>query len=632
MKHTINYVAMGSLLVWLASPLNAQGDFRVWPYVQHPAPDAMSIIWFSESEHPGRLTYTPHGKTNPITLESLPAKSETLAYSLWEDTVFFAEGAPLPPFKHRIRMEGLEAGTVYDYQVIQSTDTFSSSFRTAPAGNEAIRFVVYADSETEPESTGNFTTWTDPVSGLWRRYLVDQTTGYANNLEVIRSRDPDLVLIAGDLTQHGGEQRDWDEFWRHNTDSSGSQSLAGRVPLLPAPGNHEYYEGNYLDGYNQPGSERAISRYRTYFETPGNQAPDPEHEGRFYTINYGPVSIISLDLCNNGVNGSEEDTNFYLLGESDPGGGHAPDFGEGSNQYIWLENQLRDAQQSSLFTFVIFHHVPYSSGPHAYPPGVGELLDNQSGVPTRLLTPLFLKYGVDAIFCGHDEMWERSEITGLEVRPDSSEVLHTLSVFDVGIGGDGLRGPLEGTNNENQQFLVHDHAPELWEDGILLGGGKHYGHLEVDVRPLDDRTWNAILTPVYVFPFYDSEDSTYGRTFERREYDDQLILSQTLPESTLGKDDSKLPSATRAHPNPFFTQTTIEFLLKEAGHVNLSLWDGRGKQVRLLQKKNYPAGIQKISWDGKNESGSRVAPGLYFYRIESASGEIFWGRIVFAGS
>jgi hypothetical protein len=297
-----------------------------------------------------------------------------------------------------------------------------------------------------------------------------------------------------------------------------------------------------------------------------------------------------------------------------------------------LENQLRDAQQSSLFTFVIFHHVPYSSGPHAYPPGVGELLDNQSGVPTRLLTPLFLKYGVDAIFCGHDEMWERSEITGLEVRPDSSEVLHTLSVFDVGIGGDGLRGPLEGTNNENQQFLVHDHAPELWEDGILLGGGKHYGHLEVDVRPLDDRTWNAILTPVYVFPFYDSEDSTYGRTFERREYDDQLILSQTLPESTLGKDDSKLPSATRAHPNPFFTQTTIEFLLKEAGHVNLSLWDGRGKQVRLLQKKNYPAGIQKISWDGKNESGSRVAPGLYFYRIESASGEIFWGRIVFAGS
>jgi len=27
------------------------------------------------------------------------------------------------------------------------------------------------------------------------------------------------VAIAGDLVQSGGEQRDWDEFWAHNSDA-----------------------------------------------------------------------------------------------------------------------------------------------------------------------------------------------------------------------------------------------------------------------------------------------------------------------------------------------------------------------------------------------------------------------------
>ncbi len=150
---------------------------------------------------------------------------------------------------------------------------------TAPARNDSIRFIVYSDSETEPESTGKYTNWANPDTNISRNYLIDQTAGYRNNLDVIRLRHPDLILIAGDLTQHGGEQRDWDEFWNHNTNANSELSLAGKVPILAAPGNHDYYEGTSLGQYNQPGSERAINRFLTYFESPPNLAPNIEQEG-----------------------------------------------------------------------------------------------------------------------------------------------------------------------------------------------------------------------------------------------------------------------------------------------------------------------------------------------------------------
>lgn len=608
--------------------LHAQENFRVWPYLQNPASDAMSIIWFSESAEPGRLEYRVLASEPYIAEDSQPGISESLAYSTWEDTTFFGGEAPLAPYKHRVRLENLMAGTTYEYRVFQGIDTFQSFFATAPYGIDSIRFIVYGDSETEPESTGNFASWPDPLSGDYRSYLVDQTTGYRNNLEVIRSRRPDLVFIAGDLTQHGGEQRDWDEFWKHNADSSGSISLAGQVPVMAAPGNHDYYEGNYLGGYTQPGSERAIRRYLTYFDPPANHSPNKEQEGRYYHLRYGQVSLISLDLCNNGTNGSDEDTNFYLLGESDPGGGHAPDFGMGSVQYTWMEAQLKEAQEKSIFTFVIFHHVPYSSGPHGFPAGKGDLMDDQSGVATRVLTPLFLKYGVDAVFCGHDEMWERSEVSGIEVLQDGEELDHLLPFFDVGIGGDGLRGPVDNTDNVYQQFLVHRDAPEIWDGNNLIEGGKHYGHLEVDIIPVDGFTHQAILTPVYVLPLYSEEDSAYTG-FERKVYKDQIILTRTFADTTVGKLAlEERFSATRSYPNPFYTQTCIEFWLPEAGKTKVSIWDDQGRLVRILLDRHCMAGSNSLFWEGEDGEGNRVSPGLYLYRIETESGAILSGRMI----
>jgi len=124
-----------------------------------------------------------------------------LSYSTWEEDTYFSGAVPSSPYLHRVRLIKLEASTTYFYTVHQGESTFSASFKTAPNSDQAIRFIVFADGETEPESTGKYTKWPDPITGEDRAYLFDQTTGFANNLEVICTRQLDFVAIAGDLVE-----------------------------------------------------------------------------------------------------------------------------------------------------------------------------------------------------------------------------------------------------------------------------------------------------------------------------------------------------------------------------------------------------------------------------------------------
>ncbi len=518
--------AVAAVLTLMALSTVMAAPFVVRPYLQNPAHDAMTLIWFSAEESPGRVTYAPD-EGSEDTLESEPTLATALGYHPAEVADLAQDARQSAPYKHRVRLEGLEPDTRYTYTVTQGSGEHRSSFRTPPDVNTPLRFIVYSDSETEPESSDEQVGWTDPEGGDDERvYLVNQTVGYRENLRVMAQREPAFVVIAGDLVESGGEQRDWDEFWRHNAGELGM--LASRVPLLPALGNHENYGGpGDFGGYSIPAAVAATEKYRSYFEAPENGAPVPEHEGRYYRTDYGPVTIITLDSSNGRLNGTAVDTNFFLA--SDTEGGIAPDFNPGSPQYAWLEAQLTGARERSKFVFVQFHHTPYSVGPHGLEPGAGEGFDTQSGVPLRVLTPLFMEHRVDAVFSGHDEMFERSVLEQEFEGEDGETTTHAIHFYDVGVGGDGLRGPVEGLENPHQAWLAHSDAPEVYEDVLLTDGGKHYGHLEVEVTQDEQERWQATLTPVYVFPVTTRNDAgeVQVERFERRVHDDVVTLMST---------------------------------------------------------------------------------------------------------
>lgn len=70
-------------------------------------------------------------------------------------------------------------------------------------------------------------------------------------------------------------------------------------------------------------------------------------------------------------------------------------------------------------------------------------------------------------------------------------------------------------------------------------------------------------------------------------------------------------------PNPFSKTTTIELETSQLGHLKVSIYDVQGKLVRrLLSDEVLSSHRYKLYWDGRNQQGLRVEPGVYMIRVE----------------
>ena len=71
------------------------------------------------------------------------------------------------------------------------------------------------------------------------------------------------------------------------------------------------------------------------------------------------------------------------------------------------------------------------------------------------------------------------------------------------------------------------------------------------------------------------------------------------------------------YPNPFNPSTTISYRLARDEDVVLTIWSLAGQLVRDLVHAPQPAGHYSVTWDGRAESGSLVANGVYLYQIRA---------------
>ena len=71
------------------------------------------------------------------------------------------------------------------------------------------------------------------------------------------------------------------------------------------------------------------------------------------------------------------------------------------------------------------------------------------------------------------------------------------------------------------------------------------------------------------------------------------------------------------YPNPFNPSTVISYQLPKASFVSIKIYNVLGQTIKTLVSQNKTQGHYQISWNGDDKFGSKVAAGIYFYRIQS---------------
>ncbi len=163
--------------------------------------------------------------------------------------------------------------------------------------------------------------------------------------------NPAFVLQTGDLVKSGADN----SLWRIYDEITGD--MRSKFPVYPARGNHDVGGTGYEDRVTAP-------------FTSGNKL--------WYSFNRGNSHFVSLSIDN---------YSSYDLG---------------SPQYQWLEADLAAAKPNARHIFIFFHVGPYSIGSHGSDLTV-----------RRILCPLFEKYGVRAVFTGHDHLYYHTRRSGI---------------------------------------------------------------------------------------------------------------------------------------------------------------------------------------------------------------------------
>jgi len=99
------------------------------------------------------------------------------------------------------------------------------------------------------------------------------------------------------------------------------------------------------------------------------------------------------------------------------------------------------------------------------------------------------------------------------------------------------------------------------------------------------------------------------------------LLSELM---SAGSEDLIIPSifaVSHNYPNPFNPSTSMTIHVPKRGHTQVSIYDISGRLIIKLVNQSIDAGIHRVIWDGKSETGNFAPTGVYFLKVISGANQ-----------
>jgi len=158
--------------------------------------------------------------------------------------------------------------------------------------------------------------------------------------------------------------------------------------------------------------------------------------------------------------------------------------------------------------------------------------------------------------------------------------------------------------------------------GMLLLQGVTLVEGRVSNQTVDDKPAASLfLAEVRVeeVPVLRAESEHFILEWMEREVASEEERGETVTGLASQPDLPKAYSLSQNYPNPFNPSTTISFEIPEredaTQNVVLTIYDVRGRQVRMLIDQDLEPGRHTIAWNGRDDRGAKVASGIYLYTL-----------------
>jgi hypothetical protein len=359
------------------------------------------------------------------------------------------------------------------------------------------------------------------------------------------------------------------------------------VPLFITIGNHEGEQGWDFDSTPTCTPVLFTNARKTYYANPvpdgfysGDSIPEPFVGLRqdYYAWNWGNALLVVLDpYWHTMTKPQGQETNW--------------DWTLGRSQYDWLKQTLE--QNTAKFKFVFIHHLVGGHTDTSARGGIeyahfyewGGLRSDSTwgfdslrpgwGVPIH---QLLIDNNVDILWHGHDHFYAKQDTDGVIYQMVQQPARTRWDSFP------------------NQ-------APKYgYKSGIFIASR---GHVRVT---MDDTS----ATVDYIRAFFPSETS-------QARHNGDTSHSYTIVKKSDPGIGGPLSGARRdglaVSPNPFRTKTTISLQLMNDGPARVSVYDASGRCVRSIALRPQTGAARcSLVWDGRDESGVPVPPGVYFLR------------------
>jgi hypothetical protein len=146
---------------------------------------------------------------------------------------------------------------------------------------------------------------------------------------------------------------------------------------------------------------------------------------------------------------------------------------------------------------------------------------------------------------------------------------------------------------------------------VVPAGGRYMFRYQADENS-GSREWPTIEVSA---PGYYPETLPLGITYGAEH---QLDIELERVPTSIDELPRPLPTALYQNtPNPFNPATVIPYDIAERARVRLEVYTVRGELVRTLVDAVESPGHKRVTWDGRDQRGRRVASGVYAYRLQA---------------